>query len=43
MRQADHSSRGVAPNIVCLEGDSEASIMMRIWPIRGCCAMGGKK
>ena len=36
---ADHSFRGVLPNVVC-ECDREASIMRRPWPTRGFCAMG---
>jgi hypothetical protein len=40
LRRADHSSRGVLPNVMCLtECDREASIMMKPWPTRGCCAM----
>jgi hypothetical protein len=34
--QADHSSRGVLPTVVCLECDREASIMTRPWSTRGC-------
>jgi hypothetical protein len=41
--QADNSSRGVLPSVVCLGGggDHEASIMRGPWPTRGCEAMGG--
>jgi hypothetical protein len=38
LRRSDHSSRGVLPRLVDLS-DREASIMMRSWPIRGCCAI----
>jgi hypothetical protein len=40
MRRADQSSRGVLPSVACLECDSEASIMRRPWPTRGCYVMG---
>jgi hypothetical protein len=40
---AYHSSRGVVPSVVCLECESEASIMRRPWPTGGCCAMEKKK
>ena len=37
MRQADHSSRGILPSVMCLTGcDREASLMRRPWPTRGC-------
>ena len=36
LRRADHSSRGVSPNIVCLS-NRDASIVRRSWPSRGCC------
>jgi len=38
--QADHSSRGVLPSVVCVpECGREASIMRRPWATGGCCAM----
>jgi hypothetical protein len=40
MRQADHSSRGVLSNSVCLERNHEASTIRRPWPTRGCQTMG---
>ena len=43
LRRADHSSRGVLPNVVCVtECDREASIMRRPWPTSGCCAVETK-
>jgi hypothetical protein len=31
---SDHSSRGIQPNVVCLECDRKTSIMRRPWPTR---------
>jgi hypothetical protein len=36
--RADHSSRGMLPNVVCLECGREAWIMRRLWTNRACCA-----
>ena len=38
--QADHLSRVILPNVVCLMSDCEAMIMRRPWPTKGYCAMG---
>jgi hypothetical protein len=42
LRRADHTSRGVLLNVVCLECDSESLTMRRrrLWPARGCRATG---
>jgi len=37
----DHSSRGVLPSEVC-QCDREACTLRRLWPTKGCRAMGGK-
>jgi hypothetical protein len=37
LRRADHSSRRVLPDC-----DREASTVRRVWPTRGCCAIGKK-
>jgi hypothetical protein len=43
VRRADHSSREVLPNFVCLTVcDCAASLRRKLWPTRGCCAMGKK-
>ena len=39
LHRADRSSRGFLPECGVSECDSEASIMRRHWPTRGCCAM----
>jgi hypothetical protein len=40
LRQADHLSRGVLRNVVCLdECGREASIMRRLWPTAVCRAV----
>ena len=40
---ADHSSRGLLPWVVCkTECDRESSIMRRLWPTRGYCAIWKK-
>jgi hypothetical protein len=40
MYRADHSSRGVLPNVVS-ECDREASTMRRTWSTKDSCAMVG--
>jgi hypothetical protein len=41
--EADHSSWGALPTVVCLECDREVSIMRRTWPTGVCCAVGKNK
>jgi hypothetical protein len=41
VRRADHLSKGVLPSVVCLiERDRDATIMLRHWATRSCCAAG---
>jgi hypothetical protein len=39
--RADHPSRGVVPNVMCLECDRKTWTVRRPWPTVGCCAMRG--
>jgi hypothetical protein len=41
VRRADHSFRGVLPNVVCLTACDRVALIIR--STRGCCAVGAKK